>query len=178
MLLAWGHFAAGITAMTTKDAILYNLRFSGGMLDMLTADLSRQDLNHRVVPESNAAAWTLGHLILTERSLLKRLGVGEDQMPGLPSPDFAARYARDESAPRASSYPEAQELAGLFKEHRAALVDAVKASDEALLDQPLDPPTRIARTLGELILFMGLHVAMHAGQVSTIRRTLGRPPVV
>ena len=33
-------------------------------------------------------------------------------------------------------------------------------------------------TLGELANFMALHATMHAGQITIIRRSLGRPPIV
>ena len=33
-------------------------------------------------------------------------------------------------------------------------------------------------TLGEMLNFMALHAAMHAGQITIIRRSLGRPPIV
>jgi uncharacterized damage-inducible protein DinB len=33
-------------------------------------------------------------------------------------------------------------------------------------------------TPGEMLSFMSVHTAMHAGQVTIIRRSLGRPPLV
>ena len=164
--------------MTTKDAILFNLRRSGAMIGTFTSDLSPADLHHRAVPAANAAAWILGHLVLTDRHLLTLLGVGEENMPRLPSAEFAQAYARDEHAPRRERYPDADTLPGLFHQHRDALISAVEASDEAAFDKPLERPRPMANTVGELLLFMGLHVAMHVGQISTIRRTLGRPPLV
>jgi hypothetical protein len=36
----------------------------------------------------------------------------------------------------------------------------------------------LAGTFGELLLFGSLHLSMHVGQLSTIRRSLGKPPVM
>ena len=164
--------------MTDKDAILFNLRRSGAMIGTFTSDLSEADLHHRVVPAANPASWILGHLVLIDRNLLKLLGVGEENMPRLPSAEFGKAYARDEHAPKLAGYPDAAALPALFQQHRDALIGAVEATDESRFAEPLEKPTRIANTLGEMLLFMGLHVAMHVGQISTIRRTLGRPPLV
>ena len=164
--------------MTSKDAILYALRFSGNFMSMMTADLSRQDLHHRVVPNGNCAAWILGHLILSERGMFKLLGIAPEALPPLPDDGFAARYAQSEAATRAEHYGDADILPALFQEHRQALMQAVQAADEAVFDRPLDKPLRIATTVGEFLLFTPIHGASHAGQISAIRRSLGRPPVV
>jgi hypothetical protein len=34
------------------------------------------------------------------------------------------------------------------------------------------------KTPGQLAHFMAIHTTMHAGQISMIRRSLGRPPVI
>ena len=42
----------------------------------------------------------------------------------------------------------------------------------------MEKPHPMFATIGELANFMALHAAMHAGQVTIIRRSLGRPPIV
>ena len=42
-------------------------------------------------------------------------------------------------------------------------------------DPPSASPLFVDR--GESLLFLGLHTAMHLGQLSIIRRSLGRPPL-
>lgn len=165
-------------AMTTKEAILFGLRRSGAMVQFFTADLSREELHRRIVPEANCAAWILGHLTLSDRGSLKALGVAPEKLPGLPYEDFESRFARDETAPRAENYGDAETLPAVFKAHRDALVAAVESADDSVFDKALAPPTRIANTVGELLLFWPIHVAMHIGQISAIRRALGRPPLV
>lgn len=161
--------------MNSKQTILYGLRFSARLLDMFTSDLSRQDMHHRVVPAANPAGWIIGHLILTDRSLIKLLG---GVMPALPSEDFEKRFGQGENAPAAGDFGEVERLPALFKTHRDALIAAVEAANEAIFDRPLEKPLRIASTVGELLAFASLHVATHAGQISSVRRSLGRPPLV
>ena len=40
---------------------------------------------------------------------------------------------------------------------------------------PMERP--MVRTYGEYLTFMGMHTALHIGQISTIRRVLGYPPL-
>jgi hypothetical protein len=58
------------------------------------------------------------------------------------------------------------------------VIDAVKVVPPAAMDGPPQVPGPFATTQGEAILFGAIHVAMHSGQLSTIRRSLGKPPVV
>jgi len=69
-------------------------------------------------------------------------------------------------------------LMPLFDEHRNRLVAAVKAAPPGLLDKPLDKPHPLFSTVGEVATFLALHGAMHAGQITIIRRSLGRPPLI
>ena len=41
-----------------------------------------------------------------------------------------------------------------------------------------DIPVPLATNRAEAIQFGAIHIAMHTGQLSTIRRSLGKPPVV
>lgn len=161
-----------------KDALRHTLRTSGRMLDMLASDLSPQEMLHRPCAEANCAAWIVGHLILTERQGLMILGVAPDQMPRLPDGEFEKRFARDEEGPRRGEYGDVSLLVPLFDEHRSMLLAALDQAEDARLAEQLAKPHPVARTVGEMVNFLGVHVAMHAGHLSTIRRTLGRPPVV
>src|SRR5687767_13098619 len=67
---------------TANDVIAHSLTLSGAMLYRYADDLAAQEMLHRPTPKANCAAWTIGHLVLTERNLLKRLGVAD--LPALP----------------------------------------------------------------------------------------------
>ena len=161
--------------MTSNDAIAHNLTAAGALLERFTADLTPKDYLHRPCAGGNCAAWIVGHLVLTERSALGRFNVTD--LPALPE-GFEKRFARDEEAPRAQDYGDVTQLVPLFKRHRAMLIEAVKRATPAQLGERLEKPHPMFATVGERANFMAVHVTMHAGQISIIRRTLGRPPLI
>jgi hypothetical protein len=159
---------------TPNDVIVFSLEASKGMLDALTADLKGSDWTHRVTPQCNCAAWLVGHLILTERRALQMIGYSDLQ----PLPDgFEVRFGRDNNAPAGSDFGDPTILIPLFDKHRGLLIEAVKHLTIDRLEQPMPKPNPRFSNIGQFLTFMGLHVIMHAGQISTIRRSLGRPPL-
>ena len=161
--------------MTSNDAIVHTLMFSGTMLERFTADLTPQEYLHRPCGGANCAAWIVGHLILTERSVLRGFNVTD--LPPLPE-GFEKRFARDEEAPRAQDYGDVTQLVPLFKRHRAMLIEAVRRATPEQLAERLEKPHPLFGTVGERANFIGMHVTMHSGQITIIRRSLGRPPLI
>jgi hypothetical protein len=145
------------------------------MVDMHTADLRGSDWLHRATPMANCAAWTVGHLVIADRRVLTLLGVTD--LPELPE-GFEKRFARDETAPRASDFGDTSVLVPLFDKHRELMIATLKRTSPELLNKPLEKPTARFSTVGEFAAFMALHSSMHAGQITIIRRSLGRPALV
>jgi uncharacterized damage-inducible protein DinB len=157
------------------NVIAFAITSSQRMLDGFIADLSPAEMLHRPVPKANCAAWIVGHLILTDRRVLGRAGVKD--LPALPE-GFEQRYARDEHAPFAGDYGDVSVLRPLWNRHREMLAQTAGGMSGEQLTQALEQPHPRFKTAGEMLLFMALHATMHAGQISTIRRSLGRPPLV
>lgn len=163
--------------MTVHNIIIHALDMSTMMLQRATDDLTSEEMLHRPVPAANCTAWLIGHLILTERSALKRLAVPADALPGLPD-GFDKRFSRDEGCPQAIEFGDVSILIPLFLRQRELLVEAVRRATPEQLATPIEPARPMFRTLGELVNFMALHATMHLGQITIIRRSLGRPPMV
>ena len=159
---------------TVHDAITYNLQSAKNMIDALTADLTGNEWDHRAVPGSNCTAWLIGHLILVDRRALNLAGVSD--LPEIPA-GFETKFGREADAPLAPTFGEATNLVPMFNRHRDLLISAVAKLPTEKLEEPLPKPNNRFKTFGEFFNFMGLHVVMHAGQISTIRRSLGRPPL-
>jgi uncharacterized damage-inducible protein DinB len=159
-----------------NDALVHVLKISQTMLTRYTQDLEPDEYLHRPTEKSNCAAWLIGHLTLTERMGLRLL---RGELPPLPE-GFEKRFSRDEGCPQAHEFGDAPGLMGLFNEHRNRLIDAVRRATPEQLAKPLDKPigVNIATTVGEAMNFIAIHVMMHAGQITIIRRSLGRPPLV
>lgn len=158
-----------------RDVVAYSLEASVKVLDRFVADLTPQEWLHRPVPKANCAAWIVGHLILSDRRALGRLGVKD--LPALPD-GFERRFGRGEDAPAAIEFGDVSILRPLFSQHRQLLIDAAMRMPADGWDAPMDIGHPMFKTAGEMLQFMPFHSTMHAGQISTIRRSLGRPPVV
>jgi uncharacterized damage-inducible protein DinB len=161
---------------TANAALAHALATTQALLDRYLEDLKPDEYLHRPCAGGNTTAWVLGHLILTERNALKRMEVAD--LPTLPDDGFEKRFSREPEAPKANEFGDVTLLLPLFNEHRRRLIDAVRAAPAELLDKPLDKPHPLFSTVGEYVNFMALHGAMHAGQITIVRRSLGRPPIV
>jgi uncharacterized damage-inducible protein DinB len=154
-------------ALAIQNAVKVTLLF--------TEDFHPQEFLHRPCAGANCAAWIVGHLILASRTMMSRIGVTE--LPALPD-QFEKRFARDESAPKSADYGDVTLLRGLFEEHHVLFAQAVSKLTPAQLATPLEKPHPMFQTLGGLAAFAPIHIATHAGQITTIRRSLGRPPII
>ena len=161
---------------TPADVLAHAIASSGSMITRFCEDLTPQEYLHRPCAGGNTTAWILGHLVVAERGALGRAGVTD--LPPLPD-GFEQRFAREGDAPKASEYGDVSILLPLFNQHRQRLIDAVKTLTPDDLAKPLDKPHPRFATVGEYLNYLGgAHVAMHAGQITIIRRSLGRPPLV
>ena len=161
--------------MTAVDVILQGLTASEALLLRHVNDLTPQEYLHRAAPTGNCTAWLIGHLTLTERRPLALLGQAD--LPTLPE-GFEKRFARDATAPFANEFGDVSLLVPLFQKHRALLIDTVRRAPAELLDKPLEKPHPMFATVGLMTNFMSFHTVLHTGQISMIRRTLGKPPTV
>lgn len=160
---------------TPNDYLVHSLSASRALVNRFIEDLTPADYLHRPCAGGNCAAWIVGHLVMSERGILGRIGVID--LPPLPE-GFEKRFARDEAAPKSAEYGDVTVLGPLFNRHRELLIERVKGMAAEALDAALPKPHPMFSTVGEMVNFMGTHVAMHAGQLSTIRRTLGRPALI
>ncbi|HWB01322.1 MAG TPA: DinB family protein [Pirellulales bacterium] len=160
---------------TASDALAQTIANAAGMVMFYTEDLSQRDYLHRPCAKANCAAWLIGHLTLTARSMLTRMGASD--LPPLPD-GFEKAYARDDTAPSAAEFPYIDQLRDVFQANHARFAEYVKGLDAARLNTKLEKPHPRFDTIGTMAAFAPIHIATHAGQISTIRRSLGRPPLV
>jgi hypothetical protein len=159
---------------SVNDAIAFVLEKSKFMLHRFTADLSPQEYLHRPTEKSNCTAWLIGHLTLADRRMLALLGAPAPELPA----GFEHRFSREEGCPQAGEFGDVKALLPIFDQHRDALIAAVKKAPLEQLNKPVEKPMPMFSNVGEAITFMSLHTAMHGGQITIIRRSLGRPPLI
>lgn len=160
---------------TVTDALAASIEHAARVVLFFTEDLKGSDFLHRPCPNANCAAWTLGHLSLSARGMMTRAGATD--LPPLPT-GFEKKYARDETAPKASDFGDTADLRPVFEQTHKLFADFVRRLDAAKLATPIDPNHPVFKTVGSMLAFAPVHIGTHAGQISTIRRSLGRPPLV
>lgn len=161
--------------MTRTDAIVQVLTSNKALAARYLADLKPGDYHHQPLPGVNSAAWILGHLVMTERRVTGLLG---GELPALPE-GFEGQFAvTGQPAGDQRELPDGAGLLDHFTATRDRLIDAVRAADDAKLDGPTPKPSPVYSTIGDLAAFMAQHTAMHLGQVTVIRRSLGYAPVL
>ncbi|MBA4063551.1 MAG: hypothetical protein C0501_07515 [Isosphaera sp.] len=164
--------------MTPNDVIASACRMAQVLVRRMTADLSPAEFHHQPVPGTNSAAWVVGHLA----SVCRRVAIqfGATGLPEIPA-DLADRLKTTKQPAGAQDIPgDPAELLRLFD---AAAEAAAAAVGRLTAEQLAGPsPYKLALTdavtlADGLVAVIGLHTALHAGQLSTIRRSLGKPPV-
>jgi uncharacterized damage-inducible protein DinB len=160
-----------------NEVLAHTLTGSSKLLTRFCEDLRPEEYLHRPTGGANCAAWVIGHLVMTDRSALTRLGTSSGDLPALPE-GFEQRFSRNAEAPQAATFDDVLLLLPLFHKHRDLLIGRVRSLPADVLERTLEKPHPMFSTVWEMLNFLGLHITMHAGQISTIRRSLGRPPMM
>ena len=161
---------------TPANKIVHSLTVSKALLVRYCEDLSAEEYLHRPAPSANCVAWLLGHLTLSDRRTFSTV-FGEESLPALPE-GFEKRFSRSEGCPQAEEFGDVTNLLPLFVIHRDLLIEKVTTASPEQLSDDLEKPHPMFSTPGEMLSFMSVHTAMHAGQITMIRRSLGKPPLV
>ncbi len=160
--------------MNAIETLNFSLRFSQGVLMGALSDISESDLNTRAVPGSNRLNWQLGHLITSEREILGGIGCAYPELPAGFSEDHANKPEKT-----SNDLPmrwTVNDYKTLIEETRAASIAGLAKLSEADLDAPSGGNlASMAPKIGNLFELAAQHFLMHSGQVSVIRRKLGKP---
>ena len=159
--------------MTTKDLLRRLIESGHRIVRSYVEDLSDTELLLRSVPGANHAAWQLGHMIGGVRRMLTAIG---QPAPALPD-GFAAAHSKDTATvDDPAKFATKDEYLGLMEQMKTASLAAVEAVSDSELDAPGPESMRqYAPTVGVVLMLLGTHWLMHAGQLVPIRRKLGKP---
>jgi len=145
------------------------------LVHLMVDDLTEDEWLHQPVPGSNCAAWIVGHLTLITRGALLRNRV--HGLPDFPADLKAKVTATSQIAGEQLGFGDTKELLALFDAHIEAYTSWVgSVTEEALAKEP-GTKVPFSTTLAEAIQFGAMHIAMHTGQLTIIRRSLGKPPL-
>lgn len=158
--------------MTTARIITASIETSTYLLHRMVDDLAPADWTRRPMADANCLAWIIGHLVTVEHGMIQTLG---GTPPAIPEAEFAALYGMGSKPTADTHYGDVAALLPLFDAHRAETTRAVSAMADADFDRALEHP--MFKTVGHMAALIPVHTALHAGQISTIRRSLGKPPL-
>jgi hypothetical protein len=160
---------------TAKNLLRQSVEMAHFVTRAYVEDLSDADLLVRSVPGTNHIAWQLGHLIGAIRHFLTALG---REAPALPE-GFETAYTRETAGvDDPARFATKTQYLSLLEQMKAASLAAVEATPDEDLDKPGPEPMRqYAPTVGAVLMLMGSHLLMHAGQFVPIRRKLGKGPI-
>jgi hypothetical protein len=162
--------------MTPNDLLANAYTTAQKLLHAMIDDLTPEEFARQPVPGANCAAWVVGHLALTLRNGVRRLGATD--VPDLPAGLEDRFKATKQVAAEQTGFGDPKALVAVFDACLGRFVQMVRGlSAEALAGEP-DFRGPFATSRAEAIQFGALHIALHAGQLSTIRRSLGKPPVL
>jgi hypothetical protein len=160
--------------MTPHELFVGGYRMGRKMVRLMCDDLSEAEFQHQPIPGANSAAWIVGHLAVTVRRTAERLGA--TNLPPV-SEELLTRFTttKQPAGPQ-SNLGTREELLALLDASVEKLVEVLPQVPADSLSGPSSMPSRFATNYGEAILFGAMHITMHCGQISTIRRSLGKPP--
>ncbi len=162
-----------------KSAIPQYIRFNQSALRGLVGDISPADFTAMPKTERglpmNAAAWQLPHIAMSLSGAVKLL-TGKQTV----SENWLKRFGMGSTpSTNPADYPSKDESLAVLDASFDALITAFEqASDETLAEPtPHERLQRVAPTVGDAVIFLGIsHVAMHIGQLQSLRRCLGFAP--
>lgn len=129
---------------------------------------------------SNHPSFILGHLSLYAPRILRELNIdaGPSEIPA----EFETVYSKDAQCtddPDGSIYPSMAKVVEVYFEAYRKTVELIRDVPDSAYDGPNPNQGAIARfpTLGAMHAFyLGGHMTLHLGQLSTWRRIAGLPP--
>jgi hypothetical protein len=153
--------------------------FQMGAFEKIAADISESDLRVPALGHGHTPLWLLGHLALVGGFGCQLLGVDGGGLPG---------WA--ESFGPGSTDPVVTEPLGLSKvtlvaavqKNYAALRDSYEAASPEALARPHGVPffqnTSLQSVDHAVALILTNHFGFHLAQLSSVRRSLGKPPLM
>lgn len=163
--------------MNTVDFIKSSLETSRGAVLGLIMDLKDDQLVEPTSKGGNHALWILGHLVYSESSVIHTILLGNESCPHA---DLQPLFGHgSEPSTDASIYPSFDELLTQWEEVRAFTLATLDSFSDDDLDKPApgcpEEWESWFGTIGKVFTAKIIHPTMHYGQLSDIRKTLGRP---
>jgi len=162
--------------VTARDVVLTQLGSSDYLLKKMTADLSDAEFFIPAAKGGNHAGWILGHIAVSEDSMVAGLIGKEKRFPKEHELFRGGAPCHEE----ASKYPSRVALVELFRSARDNTVQALRQSDESKWTNPSPEgwPRDVFPTVASVWALIGTHPFWHIGQLAMCRQMLGKKRVL
>lgn len=155
--------------LSTTESIKTLFGITAWVINETTKDFTDQDALFQPKPHGNCANWILGHLLRSRMAILRSLGAEPEW-----DESHGSQYARGTAGitNSASAIPYTELLATFNRTQEALTAALDQAGDEALAKMGKE------KTRFDELLFYHFHEGYHSGQLSIIRRLLGKDGVI
>ena len=156
---------------------MVQLRTIRGLSERVLADFhTREEYTYQVHPQSNHALWCAGHIGIADNFAIRHF----DPSKVLEPPGFREKFGMGtRPTDQPADYPPADEVLAFMRERRETLLGIVAGLSDEALAQPCPPGLPpFATDMASLLEMAVWHEALHAGQITVVRRALGHPPLV
>ena len=160
-----------------KDVLLQQLETSDFLFKQLLNGLSDEECFKPPVPGGNHAAWIVGHIAVSEDSMVADLTGKPKRIPEATHELFrggSTCYAG------ASKYPSRKQIDELYRDARANTVESLRMFDVAKWSDPSPEryPRDLMGTAGAIWGLISTHAFWHIGQLTVCRTAMGKKRVL
>jgi hypothetical protein len=156
--------------LVTQSYQLYGI--TTAMIERALRDFSDEDAVRRGAGNSNCMLWLFGHLTVVRCALAGMLGVNKE-VP------WRALFGRGSTGADFSQYPKLAEIQAVWQEITPQLFHLLEAAGEEQLAAPAPRDFPIPdKSMRGAILFLAYHESYHVGQMSSLRKCLGKDNLV
>lgn len=162
--------------MTPRQYAESILRFTRSISDGFLKGWPEDKLAFQNCAADNHPIWVVGHIACTDAWIASAVGIS-----GITAPESYAKLFGQGSKPssNAADYPPYAELLALYTQNREKLLAWLdSASDDQLTRSLKESTSGFANDVIDALLKSAWHEGWHFGQVATLRKSLGLPPVM
>lgn len=154
-----------------NDVVGMQLTMNQSLFEQFSSDFSEDDAKFMPAEGSPHLNWILCHLAVSADQMVSKIS----GRPQTFSPELHAAY-KGGSKCRADDGMTRKEAWRLFTKANEATISFVKNYDERQLSEDLPgEPMPPFKTKGDFVALLGAHGYWHFGQLTVIRRMLGKP---
>ncbi len=159
-----------------RSRTVSNLRFARSILDGLFKGFPADKLTYQPAMTDNHVIWTLGHLAVTNQWFAGLLDGQPATLPGTYDQLFGYKSKPN---PDLAVYPPLDEVQRHYEATFTRLIRAAESlRDEDLAVSCAAESGGFAKDKAEVLERAAWHEGWHGGQISSLRRSLGLPPVM